>query len=194
MMQRNEIEAAAERVLSEYHIRDNPFAHIKGICDREAITIKRTTFSQSMDGAFAVILGQKFIFYNDTKSEARANFTKAHELGHYFLKHPLTEGSMISCESVAEDENGSGKLPSIETEANYFAAAFLMPRELVNREYTAIRQFLRITPGCRQYVDRQACNMKDWNLVCNHLRPLFGVSAEALGYRLQRLGKIIYNL
>lgn len=75
------------------------------------------------------------IFISDTSSELRDNFTIAHELGHYILHSNLgtREGYFT--------RYGSDRL---EWEANWFAAAILMPKKEFKRiakevDYSAIK-------------------------------------------------------
>ncbi len=193
MMQRNEIEQCANAVLTRYGVTAAPYTQIKAICDGEHIKIKKTAFSRSMDGAFSVIDGEKIIFYNSNKVIGRQNFTKAHELGHYFLEHPLENGSMICCNSGISEGN-QGSLPRIETEANYFATYFLMPKDYVLAEYAKIAYFANVNPNRTRYIDRQQHNIKAWTIISNALTGRFGVSKEALRYRLEELRLIRYNL
>ena len=194
MMKRNDIERIANDVLRKYHITSAPFKHIEEICKQENIQLKKANFSSSMDGAFAIIKNQKYIFYNPNVIEGRKNFTQAHELGHYFLNHQLEEGNMISCHNKSVSENNLQSLPRIETEANYFATYFLMPNQLMLREFDIITNTLRIDASRPLYIDHQSSNYKDWNFISRHFVSRFGISKEALGYRLEALNKIYYNL
>ena len=194
MMQRNEIEQIANGVLKKFNITSAPFSHIKEVCEKESIILKRTNFSLEMDGAFSVIKNGKYIFYNPNMIDARKNFTKAHELGHYFLKHQLEAGNMIYCYNQSVSENNRQSLPRIETEANYFATYFLMPRQMMLKEYKVIANLLGIDLYRRLYVDGQDCNIRTWTFVSRHFTMRFGVSKEALIYRLVSLGLIDYNM
>lgn len=62
-------------------------------------------------------------------SERRDRFTKAHELGHYFL-HYLYKRSEES-----DVHFGRGGRDRAETEANVFASALLMPSKLFEEAY-----------------------------------------------------------
>ena len=75
MMQRIEIEQRANDILRTYGITEKPFLHIREICDREAIRIRKAKFSHSMDGAFSVIQNEKYIFINPEMMKERQNFT-----------------------------------------------------------------------------------------------------------------------
>lgn len=193
-MRPNEIEKCANEVLNRFNISSQPYQHIKTICDSEKITIKRTAFSSNMDGAFSVIENQKYIFYNSTMIAGRQNFTKAHELGHYFLNHSLENGNAIYCYNQNVNEGNEPSLPRIETEANYFATFFLMPKKLLISDYIIIADIMNINLNCPLYVDRQPCNYKDWTVVSNNLTARYGVSKEALRYRMESLGILKFNL
>ena len=194
MMQRIEIEKRANEVLRTYSITEKPFLHIRGLCDKEAIRIRKTKFSSSMDGAFSVVRNEKFIFVNPEMIKERQNFTKAHELGHYFLNHHLDAGNMIYCFNLNVHGSNQQSLPRMETEANYFATYFLMPEHLVRNEYLVIARILGIDTTRRLYVDRQPVNQTKWRFVYRHFKSRFGVSQEALGYRLDSLGIIYYKM
>ena len=155
MMQRNEIEKIADSVLKRFSITNAPFSHIKEICDHEQIKIKRANFSSSMDGAFSVIQNEKYIFYNPIMVVGRQNFTKAHELGHYFLNHQLEEGNMIYCYNQSVFDAEQQPLPRIETEANYFATYFLMPKQMMLVEYYNIARILGVDTSRPLYESRK---------------------------------------
>lgn len=194
MMQRIEIEKRADEVLRTYGITDKPFLHIRELCDQESIKIRKAKFSSSMDGAFSVVKDEKFIFINPEMMKERQNFTKAHELGHYFLNHHLDAGNMIYCFNMNTHGNNQQTLSRIETEANYFATCFLMPQHMVRKEYQSIAEVLGLDMTRRLYVDRQPDNQKKWRFVHRHFHNRFGVSQEALGYRLDMLGLIAYRM
>lgn len=61
-------------------------------------------------------------------SARRDRFTKAHEIGHYFLhyRHPNLEG---------REEFGRGERNTLETQANVFASSLLMPDAEFRRAY-----------------------------------------------------------
>ena len=193
MMQRNEIEQIANNVLKQYNIENAPFSHIKEVCEQEHIKLKKTKFSSEMDGAFSIVRNERYIFYNPQMIEGRQNFTKAHELGHYFLNHQLEAGKMISCHNQHVSEGNQQALPRIETEANYFATYFLMPKQMMLKEYLTISRIFGIDIARSLYVDKKNCNSKPWLFVSRHFVSRFGVSKEALGYRLDSLGVIDYN-
>ena len=185
----NDFEKLANEVLSTYKITKSPFREISRVCKGEGIIIKPTNLSQVVDGLFANIDEQKFIFYNSNKLPQRAVFTKAHELGHYFLKHTLDEQKLI-CSNVG----GNSKSNKQEWQADQFAVYFLMPKELMFKHYIEVCNMQWRTIGQPLYVDSQRDNYNDWQKICAYFRLALGVSKEALRYRLEDLGLLKYNL
>lgn len=88
----------------------------------------------SIDGVIAKSedKAKTYIFINDSRPDSRKLFTLAHELGHYMLKHNGTNfrvDRQISIDNLYNNEEKD----IYETEANFFAAALLMPeRDVVN--------------------------------------------------------------
>ncbi|GGE08830.1 hypothetical protein GCM10011390_29850 [Aureimonas endophytica] len=75
--------------------------------------------------------GRFVIFMTSLTSEKRDRFTLAHELGHRLLHFPLVHDKYPTEKMVATrwvDENDRVQQRA-EWEANWFAAAFLMPEE-----------------------------------------------------------------
>ncbi len=70
------------------------------------------------------------IFVPDDESETRKRFTIAHELGHYFLhyiaKEDINPDLTYQADRYVDSQEMSGR---VEWEANWFAAALLMPIE-----------------------------------------------------------------
>ncbi len=65
------------------------------------------------------------IYLNQNHSKTRQTFTLAHELGHYFL-HDSKPKLRIDKYNYKAGSEGAKE----ETEANYFAATLLMPKEI----------------------------------------------------------------
>jgi Zn-dependent peptidase ImmA (M78 family) len=57
---------------------------------------------------------------NESDNEYRKNFTIAHELGHYFLHSRMGKVPIEAARSIFLD--------NVESEANFFAASLLMPK------------------------------------------------------------------
>ncbi len=185
----NDFEELANEVLSTYKITKSPFKEISRVCKAEDIKIKPTNLPENIDGLFANIGEEKIIFYNSNKPTQRSVFTKAHELGHYFLKHTLDTDKLI-CSNVGSNSNHNKQ----EWQADQFAVYFLMPKKLMFKHYIEVCNIQRRTVGQPLYVDSQMCNYIDWQNTCAHFRLALGVSKEALKYRLQNLGLLNWNL
>ncbi len=99
------------------------------------------------------------IYLHDRDHENRQRFTCAHELGHYIRRTQAGDDDWLYIDH--RSPLSSTGLDSEERYANQFAASLLMPRTLVEREAE------RHGPATLAY--------------------RFGVSAEAMNYRLDNL-------
>jgi Zn-dependent peptidase ImmA (M78 family) len=185
----NDFEKLANEVLSTYKITKSPFREISKVFKGENIRVRPANLSQGVDGLFANIDEQKLIFYNSNKPSQRSVFTKAHELGHYFLKHTLDEQKLI-CSNVG----GNSKSNKQEWQADQFAVYFLMPKELMVEHFITACSLTNRSYRQPLYVDKQPWNYKDWKVFCWYFRSELGISSEALRYRLENLGLLNWNL
>lgn len=112
------------------------------------------------------------IIVNTKKPTTRQHFTIAHELGHYYLH----KNKLSSDEWIIDDDNSldgaktlfrldNGERNVIEKEANNFAAALIMPEELVGDAWKKIKNI-------------EEC------------AKIFNVSILAMTIRLEKLGLI----
>jgi hypothetical protein len=124
-------------------------------------------FESKVPESIVVKPDRTFTIYLPTMTSVeRDRFTVAHELGHYFLHYPLVRERDPSTTMIATrwvDENDAAQQRA-EWEANWFAAAFLMPSE----------QF------------REAHRKFSGNL--NRLAGHFVVSTQAADIRIKTLG------
>ena len=115
---------------------------------------------------------QKFkIIINKDKPFTRRHFTIAHEIGHYFLHQQiiLQEEVLIDSDEAFRQNilfrlDGQ-QYSKIETEANYFAAALIMPEKLVKKAWETFKNI------------EECAN-------------LFNVSTTAMSIRLETLGLV----
>ena len=188
MKTNNEIEHIANDVLTKYVKRGGVFKVFNEIMNAEDIKLREIP-SISTDFVGALTKGnnnQVYIMINkNIDNLGRKNFTIAHELGHYFLRHQLHQNSVF-CNSDDIVEEGHQQNP-IEREANYFASCFLMPEErikpaflmiLENRSRKRIKDFLLV---------KNDYTFGVWILIRDELTKRYGVSEAALRYRLQQL-------
>ena len=108
------------------------------------------------------------IYLNITESPERQNFTLAHELGHYFLKHDSNHHGIY----WRGQQHAVGLKTDAEKEADCFAAELLMPKSLIE-----------------QYKKKYYFDDMDYYA----LADLLGVSNEAMKNRLKdiRNGRVV---
>lgn len=189
MMKTNsEIEHITNKVLLKYQKKGGNYKLFDDILSSENIRYREISSSnKNFVGALTKALnGQCYIMVNSSiDNNGRKHFTIAHELGHYFLSHSLTQNSFY-CSNDEIIEEGDLK-SSIEQEANYFANCFLMPEQKVKNAFlgmlayskkTKVKDFLHVT--------------NDWSFgiwcgIRDELTKRYGVSDAALRYRLIQL-------
>jgi IrrE N-terminal-like domain len=189
----SEIEQRAERVLAEVpgwiwngntlpvpvdEIADSCFGlHVRDVEDlRSAPGVPALGSSEGLSGLLLPSLGEIWVNAGEARDwPPRRRFTIGHELGHWCLHRH--EGAVWCRKNEVDPPGGEGETvkpggrrayPPEEWEANEFAAAVLMPAELVRRHYERLR---------RQ--DPDECFAK--------LCGLFGASGAAMSRRLRRV-------
>lgn len=73
------------------------------------------------------------------RSEGRRRFTIAHELGHWHLHRSKGDSHYCRPEDIGASRGELHHLRRVESEANRFAAALLMPETVVRREAPRLR-------------------------------------------------------
>ncbi len=135
------------------------------VAERLGVKVFKADLNQTVSG---MLLKQPArdpeIFLNGSDSPNRQRFSCAHELGHYVKRTTSPDGSSEEMEYVdLRDPLSAQGLDPEEVWANQFAAALLMPRELVKRVH-------------KEFQNHAA------------LAAEFGVSTDAMNFRLQNLG------
>jgi Zn-dependent peptidase ImmA (M78 family) len=117
---------------------------------------------------------QKVIGVNTHHASVRQNFTVAHELGHLLLhdQDQLHVDRAFPTVRLRDDTSSQG-VDDAEKEANLFAAELLMPHEFLRRDVAA----------------QNTLDLYDDSFV-PALASRYGVSVQALMFRLQYLGYI----
>ena len=162
-MNNREIENIASKVLAESSLDRLPIDPVT-LANKHGIKINNAIFSEeNLSGLIAKRGETVTILINQKDSPARKRFTIAHELGHHFL-HLSEDGEFVDSildlyRTIEVSETHYLK----EVEANMFAAALLMPKDLVKEE------FLR-SSGDVSYLTKR-----------------FNVSETALMFRLKKL-------
>jgi Zn-dependent peptidase ImmA (M78 family) len=161
---RTEIERTAAEVLHRHRLFSIPIDPVT-LANREGIRVHNAKFTdENLSGLVAKRGRNVTILVNQSDVPFRKRFTIAHELGHHFL-HLLADGDYVDTQVdlFRDTDGGEPATKKVEVEANQFAAALLMPEELV-------RQAFRDTQSLPT------------------LARLFNVSEEAMAIRLGRLG------
>jgi Zn-dependent peptidase ImmA (M78 family) len=136
-MKRNEIEERATQILRDHGLLVAPVDPLK-VANALNVKVMNAVFSEPDKSGGIVKRGGNFsIFVNINEPPARKRFTIAHEIGHQLLHMSLgSDSEFIDTEEnfrtneMPDDLNWSDDRKK-EWEANTFAAALLMNKELV---------------------------------------------------------------
>jgi len=192
-MTNNEIEQISNTLLQKYVNRGGSYKQFSKIMKEEEIKFKEMEFSnKNFLGTFTFGINNKpYIMINQNiPNIGRKNFTIAHELGHFFLKHKSQSGSFECFENdITEDKQAT---KNIEHEANYFASCFLMP------EQKTTSAFLGMLKNSKKATNKKFLHVKKenygvWRNICDNLTKRFGVSEAALRYRLINLKLVQFD-
>lgn len=118
-------EEAAEILRASWNLGSNPVPNMVGLLEKNGIIVSSLRTDTSNIDAFTQVRlenGEKkfcVVLGNDKQSMVRRNFDAAHELGHILMHRDYPD--------VAELDKDEFK--AMESEANQFAAAFLLPRD-----------------------------------------------------------------
>lgn len=156
----------AEQVLDHLHLDDSPLPaamhDLAGLIESAVgVQVALEPLGNGMDGMSVSCARLKLAMVSTTTAPARQRWTLAHELAHLVLG---------DTQDLLVDRNVWGHRSPQESRANAFAAAFLMPSELVKREWgSAVRP-------SQDLVSR--------------LLDTFHISLDALAFRVHNLGLV----
>lgn len=135
------IEMKASELLHRAGTLKTPIA-LNKIASQLHTEIHLQTFEDVVSGVLLIRDNERHIMVNKAHHPNRQRFTIAHELGHLVLHH--NEGDRLfidthlhtyqrvgSANADVYRQPGSSTTPAQEREANQFASALLMPRELI---------------------------------------------------------------
>ena len=168
------IEEKAERVLEETDCFSAP-VNVFECAAKLRVHLAEVSIEDEVSGLLVVKGETTHIRFNSGHHENRQRFTIAHELGHFIL-HSKSSPLFIDKEVkiMFRDNSLTGDIQK-EREANAFAAALLMPRDLI-----------------LQYISGYDLELGEEGLVRN-LSKTFKVSEKAMTIRLTNLGFIDYG-
>jgi Zn-dependent peptidase ImmA (M78 family) len=165
-------DVAAARLLAEHRVLSPP-VNVEAIATAAgALVIHRPFENGDVSGMLFRSGRQDIIGVNSTHGQERQRFTIAHELGHRAL-HPGRELILdVPVRVNFRDRTSSQATDREEIEANAFAAALLMPDQMVRDELDRLPVHLRRDPSHSAFA----------------LADVFSVSVQALSFRLINLG------
>lgn len=168
------IEDRAEKLLNEFNLYFAPVDVFK--CgDLLGIDVRSEALDPEIAGVLIKKDGASHIRFNSADSLTRQRFTVAHEIGHYLLHSQPNSLFIDKTEKVMyrNNQSSTGEILK-EREANAFAAALLMPSQLIH-ELTNLLTAVEH----ENYVDV--------------LAKKFNVSEFAMGIRLSNMGLLEYG-
>ena len=194
MMTNNQIENIVNEVLQKYVVKGGAHKQFQKIIKMEKIKFKEVNSANyNFVGAFTK--GNNNQLYSmvnkNIGNEGRRNFTIAHELGHYFLKHRLKINAFYCFDNEILEDNTLQD--NIENEANYFATCLLMPEDKITKAFKAMLCNSKKVYN-NEYLEVTNRNYGVWKKISTDLIKRYGVSEQALRYRLKRLGLASFYL
>ena|ERR1700733_2600471 len=132
------IETLANELIAKSEISEPPVP-VDRIVEGYNITIREFDFEEGISGVLVITEDGATIGVNPGDTKTRMRFALAHELGH-FLLHKETNEVFIDKDFIVKwrnvESNGNYTVEEVnqEMEANAFAAALLMPKNLIERE------------------------------------------------------------
>jgi len=150
-----------------------PAVDVRQVAADLGLRIVEDDLGDDVSGALVTNANGAAILLQEGHHENRKRFTIAHEIGHHVLGHHFDEGGHVHVDrgnyiSLRGRRASEGVDPK-EVEANWFAAALLMPSEMVKAEVAR----LGVAALHDQHVE--------------HLASLFEVSQQAMTIRLTTL-------
>ena len=163
----------AESLVEQYRLPGPP-VDVRALVRELGLTIVEAELGDDISGALVTNPGGSTILVESTHHEHRRRFTISHELGHHVLRHQFEEGGHVHVDrgnyiSLRGRRASEGVDPK-EIEANWFAAALLMPSRMIEAEVTRL--------GAQALHDHHVEELAD----------KFKVSQQAMTIRLTNLG------
>lgn len=170
-VRRRKIKQVVDEILAEAKITEAPVP-VWNIAKNKGARIVVDSLEGDLSGFIYRDGSQAVIGVNTHHAQVRQNFTLAHELGHLLL-HDTEELHVDHAFPVVHLRNdvSSQGTDSKEKEANLFAAELLMPSDFLQKDLANL----------------DSLDLYDEKTIPD-LAQKYGVSTQALMYRLQYLG------
>ncbi|WP_053386379.1 helix-turn-helix domain-containing protein [Leucobacter japonicus] len=176
-----EPEQAAELVRRRWHLGDRPISNLVHLLESKGVRIAALRHEYSDIDAFCFVRDSTpYVFLNTSKSGERQRFDIAHELGHLVLHSDIDMDPSTSKER--------------ESQANRFAASFLMPKSAVLAQSMRAASLDRIL-AARSYWHVSAMalthRLHELHLLNNWQYRTMCVTLSDQGYRSSEPGGIV---
>lgn len=119
----HQLENTANKLLEMFGQQNTDFVDVVSIAQNLGYNIISTSFDKDISGMVVCNDKEKSIYINKDDYSRRKRFTIAHEIGHILLHH-------IDNDEYFVDYRNKSTYDAKEFEADNFAAALLMPREI----------------------------------------------------------------
>jgi Zn-dependent peptidase ImmA (M78 family) len=161
-------ESRAAEVLRAADVTEAPIP-VERVAAAQGAQIVYETLDGDVSGLLFRDQARRVIGVNSRHPLVRQRFTIAHEIGHLVM-HP---GRPVFIDRLVRVNARDGTTSAEEVDANSFAAALLMPGDMVEKQ---VSEVLARNPQSSP------------EALAGELAGRFLVSAEAMGYRLMNLG------
>jgi Zn-dependent peptidase ImmA (M78 family) len=134
--QLHKAEQRAAKLLHKYQIHKPPVS-VKDIVKKEGLKLISYDLGEEVSGILVIENGAGTIGYSSENSRVRQRFTIAHELGHFILHNTTNSEVFVDRDFIVKyrtDKKYTQAEIRQEQEANAFAAALLMPKEMLQAE------------------------------------------------------------
>ena len=163
----------AEALIDQHRVA-GPRVDVEKIARELGLTIVEDELGDDISGALVTNQNGAAILVHSGHAPNRKRFTIAHEIAHHVLRHQFKEGGNVHVDrgnyiSLRGRRASEGVDPQ-EIEANWFAAALLMPSRMVEEEVSRL--------GVKALHDHHV----------EELAGKFEVSQQAMTIRLTNLG------
>ena len=126
----------AKALLSKYSVTEAP-VDVRHIAEKEGIIFESVDLEDDVPG-FLILGKETYLTLNENHPSVRQRFTIAHSLGHYLMPRVADEIFIYDLLLYARGA-GTRATSAPDAVANVFAAALLMPAEILKRELTGRR-------------------------------------------------------
>jgi Zn-dependent peptidase ImmA (M78 family) len=179
-LQYRQIEDQIGAILSESGINKAPIP-IESIAKSLGAFVIAYELGDEVSGVLVINENKGTIGYNILHPKVRQRFTIAHELGHYIMHVPKSKGKQLFVDKDFIVKFRSQKSYTAheirqEQEANAFAAAILMPKDILLQEMKSEKYY----------------NLTE-NKLIEELAIAFNVSIQAMTYRFADLNIFFYS-